>query len=106
MKCLTWFLGVLGLEEPMEPRGVLSDGQRVEMLVDFVGLARDEACQGVALSDDMETVERWIAAYCWLQDDANKERPDVYQEELEGLEAIERRWLEAQKNPVGSSDGT
>ena len=27
MKCLTWFLGVLGLEEPMEPRGVLSDGE-------------------------------------------------------------------------------
>jgi len=103
MKCLTWILGALGLEEPVEPR-VLSDAQRVEMLVDFVGLAMNEDCQGVALSDDMETVERWVAAYCWLQT-ANRD-DESYQEELEGLEAIERRWLEAQKNPVGSSDGT
>jgi hypothetical protein len=99
MRCLTWFLGVLGLEEPMKPRGVLTDAQRVEMLVDFVGLAMDEDCQGVALSDDMETVESWLAAYCWLQT-ANRD-DESYQEELEGLEAIERRWLEGSEESRG-----
>jgi len=69
----------------------MTDAQRIDMLAEFVSLAMNEDCTGVALSDDMEKVERWIAGYHWFFREARDRQCD--DETREDMAEVERWWL-------------
>lgn len=67
--------------------------ERVEMLVCFVRMAMQEDCTGVALSEDMEKVERYVAAYDWLQKVPEGTLQEVIDEEKQNMLDIEEWWM-------------
>ena len=70
----------------------MTDGERVEMLICFVMMAMSEDCTGVALSDNMEKVERYVAAHNWLRNVPEGTPKEVVEEERQNLIEIERWW--------------
>ena len=72
----------------------MNDAKRIEMLIGFVGMAMAEDCGGVALSEPMERIERYLSHWHWLRD-----HPDLPEEEAQecrdDMTAIEAWWQES-----------
>lgn len=71
----------------------MSDAERIEMLIGFVGMAMAEDCGGVALSPRMERVEQYVSNHIWLRDNPNLPE-DQAQEARDEMAATEAWWKE------------
>jgi len=78
----------------------MTSDEKVEMLMDFAQAAMAEDCTGVALSNTMERVERYLAGWAWIEENRNKPGTDkdTIVEIAEDLEAIEQWWLDGMKD--------
>ncbi len=71
----------------------MSDTERIEMLVAFVGMAMAEDCGGVALSPRMERVEQYVSHHVWLRDNPDLPAEEM-REALGEMAATEAWWKE------------
>lgn len=71
----------------------MSDAEKIEMLIAFVGMAMAEDCGGTSLSDRMERVEQYVSHHVWLRDNPNLPE-DQAQECRDEMASIEKWWQE------------
>ena len=79
---------------------MLSAEEKVEMLIDFIHLAMNEDCTGIALSNSMEKVESWLSSDAWITEhehDPNRDKEQMVKD-AENMEFIEQWWADGMKD--------